>query len=127
VSDGPWTIERIFNLGGSAAGVIALLFLLWDRWVVPGARWVFKSLSSLVRRKGAARLALRRKYRLWQLRRGKYVPNISIAEWKAVLQKPGIAGVHPQVRAETQQTFRAFEDRARESWIPPTHDWLRRR
>jgi len=92
-------------------------------WLLPAA-W-----SHWRKRRPVQRLRafLHRGNRMRRLRAGEYVPNVSDAEYSAVLESPGLEKLHPQVRADHEGALRAAAERRRDAWIPRRPGWLARR
>ncbi len=83
-------------VGLAVAAIVGLAGWGWKRW----GRW------HPVRR---LRNSVSRAYRMRRLRAGKYVTNLSAAEYEAVLENPGIESLHPQVRADVEEAIRDIE------------------
>jgi hypothetical protein len=88
------TFERIVTLVGAVGGLT-----VWFPLVRRVVRWVVQACR-------AAPRAARRAYRMRRLRGGKYVANLSIAEFQDAAERPGIDALHPQVRAEVEKALR---------------------
>ncbi len=84
----------------------------------------WKRSAELIRR---ARGAVRREYRMWRLRRGKYVAHLTVAEYERLVKDPGLDALHPQLRAEVDRALRAMAERRWNAWMPRRSGWLRSR